>query len=96
VLTQKEYWNLTGLFIKFMYTERILESIRYFDIFVLTQIGEMDIYMVFLYICVDTESKRNLPGLFIKFMYTERILESIGYFDIFVLTQIGEMDSILS
>jgi len=56
--------NLPGLFIKFMYTERILESIRYFDIFVLTQ-KKYCIYMVFLYICVDT--KRILEST--RFIY---------------------------
>jgi len=63
--------NLWVLFIKFMYTERILESIGYFDIFVLTQKEywnlpglfinccrhkkNIGIYRVFWYICVDTD-----------------------------------------
>jgi len=43
-------------------TERILEYIRYFYIFVLTQ-KELLSYRVFLYICVDTERILDILGI---------------------------------
>ena len=49
--------NLWVLFIKFMYTERILESIGYFDIFVLTQKEYWNLPGLFINCC---RHKKNI------------------------------------